>query len=157
MMGGVKPVKIKLEKAGVKEIPALAGFLRELFKLEADFSPDLGRQVAAIEAILDNPQHAIIYVIKVDGEVAGMVALHLSISTAEGGWAGRIEDLYLRPEFRRRGIGRQAINEIVAIAADKGLKRITLVADKDNLPAHEFYTRYGFEEMNLVSFIKKFD
>lgn len=149
--------EVKLHEATEDDIPILIKFLGGLFELEEDFQPDPERQAAALNLILDNPEHALIYMIKVGEEIAGMVALHLAISTAEGGWCGRIEDLYLKPEFRRRGIGRQAMENLFAIAESKGLTRLTLIADKDNLPALQFYKKCGFDEMNLVSFIKRIE
>ncbi|HZD61117.1 MAG TPA: GNAT family N-acetyltransferase [Anaerolineae bacterium] len=146
---------IRLVEATKEDIPTLLGFLSELFKLEADFRPDHERQAVALELILDTPEHATIYVVKVGEETAGMIALHLSISTAEGGWCGRIEDVYVKPQFRRQGIGRNIMGELVVIARNKGLKRLTLMADKTNLPALQFYSVCGFEEMNLVSFIRR--
>ena len=147
--------KISLIEASATDIPVLVGFLGELFKLEADFQPNSVQQTAAIKSILSNPGHAVIFKIDVGGEAAGMVALHFSISTAEGGWAGRIEDVYLKPEFRRRGIGKQVMKELITFGLNKGLKCLTLIADKDNKPALAFYKACGFKEMNLVNFIKK--
>ncbi|MCL5292434.1 MAG: GNAT family N-acetyltransferase [Actinobacteria bacterium] len=146
---------MNLVKASREDVPVLVGFLGELFALEKDFHPEVDRQEAALSAILDNPDHAVIYLVKVGEEIAGTVALHRSISTAEGGWCGRIEDFYIASEFRRRGVGKHAMEALLAIAADKGLKRLTLVADKDNLSALGFYADCGFEEMNLTTFIKK--
>lgn len=147
--------EVKFKEATKDDTPTLIDFLGELFELEKDFQPDPERQAAALKLILENPEHAVIYLIQVDEEIAGMVALHMAISTAEGGWCGRIEDLYLKPEFRRRGIGRQAMDNLFAIAKSKGLTRLTLIADKDNLPALQFYEKCGFSEMNLVSFMKR--
>ena len=147
--------KVRLVWAKPEDIPTLAGFLGELFKLEEDFEPDLERQATALETILSNPAHATVYVIKVDGETAGMVALHLSISTAEGGWCGRIEDVYLKSEFRRKGIGMRVMDELYGVAAARGLTRLTLVADRDNAPALAFYRSCGFDEMNLVNFARR--
>jgi len=146
---------IKLVKATKKDIPTLVDFLGQLFMLEKDFEPDPESQASALNLIMENPEQTIIYIVEVDGGTAGMVALHLSISTAEGGWAGRIEDLYLKPEFRRQGIGKQVVQEILSITKEKGLKRITLVADKDNSPALQFYKSCGFQEMNLTSFARR--
>ncbi|MDP2211501.1 MAG: GNAT family N-acetyltransferase [Candidatus Aquicultor sp.] len=148
-------LKLELVSAAREDMPTLAGFLCELFKLEEDFEPDAERQAAALELILANPGYATVYIVRVGGETAGMVALHLAISTAEGGWCGRIEDVYLKPEFRRLGIGSRVLEELRALAAERGLTRLMLVADKDNTAALKFYAACGFSEMNLVSLIQR--
>ena len=146
---------VELVGAALCDIPTLISFLSELFTLEQDFEPDPARQTAALELIFAHPEQASVFIIKAEGETAGMVVLHLSISTAEGGWCGRIEDVYLKPEFRRRGIGSQVIRELVVTARKRGIKRLTLAADKDNPPALAFYKACGFDMMNLVTFVRK--
>lgn len=145
---------VELEEARREDIPVLAGFLGDLFLLEDDFSSNPEHQKEALECAFANPQHVRVYLIKANGKTAGMVALHLAISTAEGGWCGRIEDFYICPEFRRRGIGRQVVEKLTAMASNNGLTRVTLVADKGNTPALNFYSACGFTEMNLISLIK---
>lgn len=151
------PIKqnIELVPANKADIPILVEFLRELFSIEKDFQPDTQRQAAAIELILDNPRQATIYVITFNGEATGMLAIHFSISTAEGGWVGTLQDFYIKPQFRRQGVGKRVVEELTAIAATRGLKRLTLLADKDNTPALQFYNACGFKEMNLTAFIKR--
>lgn len=143
-------LKVDLVPAVAGDVTLLAGFLGELFALEKDFEPDLGKQAAALTEILSRPEHAAVYTIRLGSEIIGMIALHHWISSSEGGWVGRIEDFYIKPEFRRRGFGRQAIEQIRAVAASRGLLRLTLAADKDNGPALAFYCACGFTEMNLV-------
>ncbi|MBI4734185.1 MAG: GNAT family N-acetyltransferase [Rubrobacteridae bacterium] len=146
--------RIVLQKAGYDDVGVLAGFLHELFLLEQDFKPDIDKQTFALALAIDSPDLVSIFkvVLRNGDELIGMVALHKSISTAEGGWAGRIEDLYLRPGYRGKGMGAEVIDEIVRIAKADGLCRVTLIADKNNEPALNFYKKHGFEEMNLVSF-----
>ncbi len=146
---------IRLVPACRADTPLLVKFLGGLFSIEKDFQPDPERQAAAIELILVNPQQATIYKIMVGEDAVGMIVLHLMIGTAEGGWVGKIQDFYIKPPFRRQGIGTRVIEELTAIAVAKGLKGIALLADKDNAPALQFYNACGFNEMNLTAFIKK--
>jgi ribosomal protein S18 acetylase RimI-like enzyme len=172
--------RVVLKKSEREDIPVLAGFLGELFSLEEDFVSDMDKQSRGLMLALDNPDLVDVYKVLLsdetdyevsdksketaaDGEiysgthrsdeVIGVIVLHKFISTAEGSWTERIEDLYIRPEYRRLGIGREIIDEVIRLAKEDGLCRIILQADKDNQPALNFYRRYGFEEMNLVSFV----
>jgi ribosomal protein S18 acetylase RimI-like enzyme len=142
-----------LKKAEREDVPVLAGFLGELFSLEEDFESDLDKQSQGLLLALDNPNLVDVYKVLLSDELIGIIVLHKFISTAEGAWTERIEDLYIRPEYRKSGIGTEIINEVIRLARKDGLCRIILQADKDNQPALNFYRRYGFEEMNLISFV----
>jgi ribosomal protein S18 acetylase RimI-like enzyme len=177
-----KPTKhrVVLKKAEREDVPILAGFLGELFSLEEDFVSDMDKQSRGLMLALDNPDLVDVYKVLLsdktdyeagnepketaaDGgicsgthtsnEIIGIIVLHKFISTAEGSWTERIEDLYIRPGYRKSGIGTEIIDEVIRLAKEDGLCRIILQADKDNQPALNFYRRYGFEEMNLVSFV----
>ena len=92
--------KLKLSKACKEDIPLLAEFLGELFAIERDFTPDCARQASALAILIENPAHATVYAITLEGRIIGMVVLHRAISTAEGGW---------RDSFVRAGICRRRI------------------------------------------------
>jgi ribosomal protein S18 acetylase RimI-like enzyme len=63
--------------------------------------------------------------------------------------AGFVSDLYVRPEFRRRGIARALLAEV---AARMGTKFLTLTTTSRNGPARRYYAGLGFREasVNLV-------
>jgi ribosomal protein S18 acetylase RimI-like enzyme len=60
-----------------------------------------------------------------------------------------VSDLYVRPEFRRRGIARVLLAEV---AARMGTKFLTLTTTARNEPARRYYAGLGFREasVNLV-------
>lgn len=149
--------KVELIDARDQDVPLLTGFLGQLFALEKDFTAEPKRQARALAMLIRSSGNASVYKVMADGTPAGMVVLHLAISTAEGGWVGRIEDFYLKPGFRRRGIGGRVVEELVLKARKMGLKRLILAADKDNSPALKFHVTCGFERMNLISFVKRID
>jgi ribosomal protein S18 acetylase RimI-like enzyme len=62
---------------------------------------------------------------------------------------GYLSDLYVRPEFRRRGIGRALL---VQAAAGLGREFLVLTTETGNGPARDYYARLGFveESVNLA-------
>jgi len=62
-------------------------------------------------------------------------------------WVGRhgvyIEDLYVRPEFRGQGYGRELFDALVAIADERGYGRVEWAVLDWNEPAHRFYEAHG--------------
>lgn len=141
---------MQIDFATAADLDAMAGLLGELFALEADFAPDRARQLAALNWILDHPAHGRLFVLRDDGRVVGMANALIGISTAEGGPVLILEDVILAASQRGGGHGRRLVEHVLAWAADQGMSRVTLLADKDNTAALAFYERLGFEESALV-------
>ena len=127
------------------DLESVADLLAELFTLESDFKPERGKQIAGLRLILENPDIGRLFVVRIDGRVAGMANALFTVSTAEGCRVVLLEDVIVNAAYRRTGLGRQLVEHILAWAAANGLPRVTLLADRDNAPALAFYERMGFE------------
>ncbi len=55
-----------------------------------------------------------------------------------------IMNMYVRPEYRRKGIAREMLNRLVQDATERGVTQITLEATKAGRPLYE---KYGFVPM----------
>ena len=126
------------------DLEAMADLLCELFTLESDFRPERDKQLRGLRLILDNKQIGRLFVLRVEGEVAGMANALITISTAEGGPVLLLEDVIVKAGFRGRQFGRRLVEHVLDWARANGMPRVTLLADKDNSPALAFYERLGF-------------
>lgn len=83
-----------------------------------------------------------------DGEPAGFALFFHTYST----WRGRrglwLEDLYVRPEHRGRGIGRALLTRLGALARERDCARIEWSVLDWNAPAIAFYERLGARPMD---------
>ncbi|MDQ0287139.1 GNAT superfamily N-acetyltransferase [Desulfofundulus luciae] len=138
-----------ISKAGKEDIEQMCLLLQELFDLEKDFTPDWEKQKKGLELILDNPQYGSLLLLKRDQEVLGMANLLITISTAMGCKVILLEDFIIKKEERRKGLGSYFMEAIKDLARKEGYGRITLLADKDNRPAREFYRSQGFQMSNM--------
>jgi GNAT superfamily N-acetyltransferase len=138
--------------ATADDLEDMADLLCELFTLERDFSPDRARQLAGLRLILDDPGAGRLFVLRVEGRVAGMANALISVSTAEGARVAALEDVIVGAAYRGRGLGRRLVEHIAAWASANGLPRITLLADRENAAALAFYERLGFalSEMRVL-------
>jgi GNAT superfamily N-acetyltransferase len=79
---------------------------------------------------------------------AGFVLYFYNYST----WRGRagiyIEDLFVRPAFRRRGIGKALFARVAAIAVAEGCPRLEWAVLNWNTPAIDFYRSLGAEPLS---------
>ena len=137
-------MNVTIDFATADDLESLADLLAELFTLESDFKPERHKQIAGLRLILDNPTIGQLFVLRVDGLIAGMANALKTVSTVEGRHVLLLEDVIVRAEFRGQKLGRLLVEHILEWAKRNGLPRVTLLADKDNAPALTFYERLGF-------------
>ncbi len=148
-------MSIKIDFAKEEDLPYLADLLSELFSLESDFTPDRDKQVSGLHLILDQPQLGQLFVLRVDGQIAGMANALVTVSTAEGGKVLLLEDVIVSQAHRGGGLGRQLVEHVLAWARGQGMTRVTLLADRGNAPALDFYHALGFDLSNMSVLRKK--
>ena len=95
------------------------------------------------------PQPAVwCHIAEVEGEVAGFALWYLTFST----WVGRhgiyLEDLFVRPAFRGRGVGVALLRTLARTAAERGYRRVEWAVLDWNQPAIDFYRRAGATPMD---------
>jgi aminoglycoside 6'-N-acetyltransferase I len=68
---------------------------------------------------------------------------------------GYIEGIYLKPEYRSAGYGRQLIDWAEAWFKEKGCTEMATDVEIDNLDAQKFHSRVGFKETYRIVEYKK--
>lgn len=81
-----------------------------------------------------------------DGEVAGCCALRRATKGPYQN-AAELKRLFVRPDFRGRGVARKLVMEILRRAKDKGYEVILLDTLKSMTEAQALYVALGFEEI----------
>jgi GNAT superfamily N-acetyltransferase len=82
-------------------------------------------------------------IVEDEGEVVGYAIFYTTFSTFEcrsGIW---LEDVYVRPEHRRGGIGLRVMEHLAGLALERGHVRLEWVALDWNEPALNFYAKLG--------------
>ena len=131
-------------QAQEKDLPALVELLGQLFASEAEFSPDASKQERALKMILADAKVGRIFVARDGKTVVAMASLLYTVSTAEGGRAALFEDLVVRPDYRKQGIGARLLEYVIEQARIEGVLRLTLLTDMQNEQAQALYRRLGF-------------
>jgi len=140
-----------MRAAAAQDLPQLVELLGVLFAQEAELSPDPDKQRRALELILADPSRARIYVAHEAGLVIAMVALHFTISTAEGGKVAALEDCVVHPEHRGRGIGKALLGYALEQVRAEGALRVMLLTDGDNMRAQSLYRKLGFRPSSMLA------
>lgn len=80
---------------------------------------------------------------ELDGRVAAQAIFYTTFSTWEGTGGIWLEDLYVRPAFRRTGVGEALFRHLAAVTLERGYTRYEWVALDWNTPALSFYAKHG--------------
>jgi len=106
-------------------------------------------------AALNMPEHIMIFVGEVDGEVVGYANTWTVYSIWSRGRVLTIDDLYVAAPYRRKGIGEKLTEHLLEYAERNGYRRVQLHAELTNERAHGLYRKLGFAEEELMFFMKQ--
>ena len=137
--------------ATLDDIPDLCQLLELLFSQEAEFVPDRALARAGLEQIIAQPERGRILVARDEAAIVGMVNLLFTISTALGGRVALLEDMIVHPARRGGGAGSELLRAAIEAAREAGCRRITLLTDRDNEAAQNFYRKHGFTLSDMVT------
>jgi len=133
-----------------EDLAQLVELLGILFTQEHELAPDAAKQERALRLILEDAAIGRIYVAREGECVLGMVNIMRTVSTAEGGPAGHLEDFVVRPELRGKGLGARLLAHAIERARADGLLRLVLLTDGDNTDAQRLYERAGFVRSGML-------
>jgi len=128
-----------LREATPADLDEIVALVRELAEYERD--PDaVALDAEAFAAHVFGPEAvARVLIAEHDGAIAGMACYYRTFST----WLGRdgiwLEDLFVRPQYRRHGYGRALLDEL----RNRTSGRIEWAVLDWNDPAHAFYRELG--------------
>ena len=83
-----------------------------------------------------------------DGEPAGLALFFPAFSTWRANWGVYLEDLFVRPAYRGRGIGLALFRAVAAAAVERGAERLEWVVLDWNALALDFYRGLGAEALD---------
>lgn len=89
-----------------------------------------------------------------DGEIVGFANLLTIFSVWSYGKALILDDLYLRPEVRGKGYGKQALLFIEEYARLNGHKRLQFQSELTNPSAMNFYMAIGYKPVDMKFYVK---
>lgn len=83
------------------------------------------------------------FIAEQDTNPVGVAIVYLTFSTWRGTKGVYLQDIYVRPNLRSAGTGRQLLAAVATWAATRGADHLRLSVDADNLTAQSFYGHAG--------------
>lgn len=139
---------LRIQTATEQDVPLILEFIRELAVYERQLD-----RVEATEARIRRtlfgaePSASVIFAFEGDNPV-GFAVFYFTYSTFAGLPGLYLEDLFVRPEARRLGIGRQLLRYLAKLAKEKGCWRIEWAVLHWNEAAIGFYRKLGAISMD---------
>jgi ribosomal protein S18 acetylase RimI-like enzyme len=142
-VAGRSRVHASFEPAGEGDFDALAALVAE-FHRESGYAFEAERVRRALRALLRDPALGRAWLVVADGVVAGYGVLTFGWSLEWGGRDAFVDELYLRPQFRGRGLGDSALAFLAGEALSLGVMALHLEVERGNETGQRLYRRRGF-------------
>jgi GNAT superfamily N-acetyltransferase len=141
---------VVIEPATEADLDELSEMLGGLFAQEGDFRPDKEKQLRGLRLIFEQPSRGRVFVLRQNGAIVGMINLLFTISTAEGGFVILLEDLVIHQQYQGKGYGSKLLQHAIDFAKQKNFLRITLLTDRPENLAQEFFRHHDFVESSMI-------
>lgn len=132
-----------LHLASLDDLDRLTALVRA-FQEESGFAQTEDRRRAVLRPLLEGIPHGCAYLIGPARAPLGYVIVTFGWSVEFGGLDGFIDELYIRPPVRGRGIATDVLISLPKALAAAGMKALHLEVDRSNDTAQRLYQRTGF-------------
>jgi ribosomal protein S18 acetylase RimI-like enzyme len=140
--------------ASEKDLPRLIELMRELYQHdEIQFDEQVARR--ELSRILLDPKLGSAYLIRQDDQLAGYMILTSCFSLEFQGKFILLDELYIREPFRRRKLGRSAVEFAEALCRKMGVHALRLEVLTRNKAAQSLYDSLGFEHHERYLYTKR--
>ena len=112
--------------------------------------------ISTFDELMRSDVYAECYIFELDGKVAGYSLLAKTFSQEAGGLTVWIDEIYVLPEYRGRGIGSAFLEHLISLRG-KELRRLRLEVEEENEGAIRLYRSLGFKELGYGQMIIDFD
>lgn len=134
------------------DIPTMLPMMREFYTVER-LAFDPARSERLLTMLIGDPRFGRLVLIESGDAIAGYMILGFGFSLEFGGRDAFIDELFVLPQWRGRGLGTGAVEYACELCRVEGMESLHLEADHSNERAHKLYLGLGFRdhERHLMS------
>ena len=130
------------------DVPAVVGLVRELAEYEKAAHEVRLTDQQLHDRLFGEAPALFGHVAELDGEVVGMALWFLNFSTWRGTHGIYLEDLYVQPQHRGSGLGKDLLRTLAEVCVERGYSRLEWSVLDWNTPSIDFYKRAGAVPMD---------
>lgn len=139
--------KLAFRYAVRKDIPLILQFIRDLAEYEKLLDEVVADEATLEEWIFDQKKAEVIFAMEKGKEVGFALFFH-NFSTFLGRAGLYLEDLFVLPEYRGKGYGKQLLKKLASIAVQRKCGRLEWWCLDWNQSSIDFYLSLGAEPMS---------
>ncbi len=136
------PVNIRL--AAASDIPALLALVRRYWDFEGIGGFTALRVELVLQRLLEDPRLGMVWVAETDGQLQGYLIAVLVLSVEHQGLMAEIDEFFVLPRARSRGVGGRLLAAAEAALAARGCVRLQLQLGATNAQGRAFYEHRGY-------------
>ena len=138
------PAIVTVRCAALHDIPPLLALVRRYWEFEGLAAFAALRIELVLKRLLAEPQRGAIWVAESEAHLVGYLIAVFVLSVEHQGLMAEIDEFFVLPEARSRGIGGELLAAAEAGLAASGCVRLQLQLGVANQRAREFYQRRGY-------------
>jgi GNAT superfamily N-acetyltransferase len=142
---------VSVREATREDLPAVVDAVEELLVELGGKRPSRAEMETEVGALLEDGALGTLLVAEGDGALVGMLGASWQRAIHVPGRYATIQDLWVHPEWRSRGIGAELVEALAAIAREQGVARIEVGLPRETFAAiaqtEAFYHGAGFEHL----------
>jgi GNAT superfamily N-acetyltransferase len=141
--------------ATADDLPQLAELVRRYWEFEGIGGFDARHSEGLLHRLLTEPALGCAWVAEIAGTLCGYLVAVFVLSLEHGGVMAEIDEFYLVPEARGRGLGGELLSALEAALQARGCVRLQLQLGLDNRAGRAFYERRGFRARDGYELLDK--
>ena len=146
--GATDVTDVRIVRATERDVPVILQMIRDLAEYERMADEVVATEASIRESLFGARPDAEVIIAYADGQPAGFALYFHNYSTFLARRGLYLEDLFVKPVFRGRGIGKRLLVELARIAVERGCGRFEWSVLDWNEPAIGFYKSLGAQPMD---------
>ena len=130
------------------DVPAVVGLVRELADYEKALHEVRLTEAQLTDCLFGDSPALFGHVAEDGGAVVGVALWFLNFSTWRGRHGIHLEDLYVQPAHRGKGLGTELLRTLAAVCTERGYARLEWSVLDWNSPSIDFYRAAGAVPMD---------
>src|SRR5437764_14336596 len=134
---------MEIREATEADVPLILRFIRDLAVYEKLEHKVIATEASLRQTLFGNPRFAEVVFAVVEKEEAGFALFFHNYSTFLGQPGIYLEDLFVKPDMRGRGLGKALLAHLARLARERGCGRLEWAVLDWNTPSINFYKSLG--------------